>query len=163
LKKLKKLLKKLDQKSINIFWIESSYKVKFHTSTNVLGFYKRIYKRKTNDKHVLSFNKEVLNNSNFKHFREVIIHEYAHMLNRTINPYSDSHGKEWKKVMAKLGATEISATTSLFKDLKKKESDVSIKCKCGKSFISRNRATRMENGTKYFCKICFSKLKFSKI
>ncbi len=39
---------------------------------------------------------------------------------------------------------------------------VKVKCKCEKRFISKNKHTRMKNGSTYICKDCNQEIKFHK-
>jgi hypothetical protein len=39
---------------------------------------------------------------------------------------------------------------------------VKLKCNCEKKFISKNKPTRMKNGSTYLCKDCNQKIKFHK-
>jgi predicted SprT family Zn-dependent metalloprotease len=159
-KELKSFLKKLEKKSKKIFGIRKfNYKLDLTlVSTNILGLYKRSYiKGKQN--HTLSLNISLFK-LNTKDIKTILLHEFAHYI--TYRIYRDkinSHGREWRMVMKALGAKEISSKTNIASKIKRKDSDVKVKCKCSTHYISKNRYTRMKNGTKYRCKKCNKKLK----
>lgn len=160
MKKIKKFLNKLDQKAERIFNLKKhKYKVKLNlNSSSILGYY-----RHKNSKHTLVFNRVVYENVNFKDFKEVLIHEYSHYIaNVLYGGRIQSHGSEWRAIMKVFGIKNPSAKTSSFLSIKKRESDVKVKCKCGERFISANKATRMRNGQKYICSKCKKKIKIEK-
>ena len=155
-KKLNKLLKKLDKKVKKLFKLELNYSINFDLkSSQTLGYFSN-KKNKLN----IVFNKSVFKDSKFKDFKEVIIHEYSHMVAYVLyGGIIQSHGEEWKSIMKLLGIKNPSATTASFRNIKKKDSDKLIKCGCGEIYISSNRASRIKNGTKYICKLCSKQLK----
>jgi len=155
-KKLNKLLKKLDKKVKRLFKLELNYSIKFNLeSSQTIGYFSN-KKNKLN----IVFNKMVFKESKYKDFKEVIIHEYSHMIAYVLyGGIIQSHGEEWKLIMKNLGINNPTATTASFRNIKKKESDKLIKCGCGKRYISSNRASRIKNGTKYMCKLYSKQLK----
>jgi len=154
-KKLNKLLKKLDKKVKRLFKLDLNYSIKFNLeSSQTIGYFSN-RKNKLN----IVFNKSVFKDSKFKDFKEVIIHEYSHMIVYVLYGSVPAHGEKWKLIMKILGINNPTATTASFRNIKKKESDKLIKCGCGKRYVSSNRASRMKNGTKYICRLCSKQLK----
>jgi len=154
-KKLKDLLKSLDNRAMKLYNLKLNYSISFDLkSSQTIGY----FSNKKNNLNIV-FNKKVFKESKFKDFKEVIIHEYSHMIVYVLYGKVYAHGKQWKSVMKSFGIKNPSATTSAFKNVKKKESDKLIKCSCGKRYISSNRASRMKNGTKYICCSCSKPLK----
>lgn len=111
-----------------------------------------------NNKLKIKLNKDLIL-SNFEKYKEVIIHEFSHMIIFVLYGYNEnirSHGKEWKNVMRIMGAKEIASTTQVFE---KELGEIIAICKCKEHYITKNRATRIKNGTKYLCRNCGKKLK----
>jgi len=155
-KELMDILKILDKRVRKIYDIKIKYDINIDLeSSNTIG---RFTNR--NSKNSIHFNKKVFKNSPTKKFIEVIVHEYSHMVVYNMYGRVKSHGTQWKSVMRSLGQNNPTPTTNVFKYIKKKDSEVMIKCGCGKRYISANRATRMKNGTKYVCRSCSKKLEF---
>ena len=90
---------------------------------------------------------------------DIIIHEYAHYITFRLYGLVQAHGPEWKSVMEKLGAKEISARTAVFSSIKKKPTDVQVKCNCSKIYISSYKANKIKNGFNYKCRNCQSRVK----
>lgn len=137
----------LDMKSLK-------YKVKFDiSSVNTLGLFKASRKKKLS----LHFNEYLFKNSSFKDFKEIIIHEFAHLITYVVfGKQIDAHGPKWISVMKNFNAMNISAKTNAFKLVKKKPSDCFAGCSCSEYYISAHRATKIKNGVKYTCRKCFS-------
>jgi len=154
LKKELKILEKLAKKIFNLKKLK--YKVKINLKSSLtIGRYERKHNKNT-----LRFNKAVYKQSKKKTFHEVIVHEFSHMVAYELyGPLIMPHGKEWKSVMRVFGENNPSAKTKAFSKIKMKESDVSVKCKCGSFYLSANRGTRLKNGTKYTCRVCSKKIK----
>jgi len=157
MKKIKKYLKKLEKEASNKFGLKKfKYKTSFELSSSktLAYFLYDGYKR------YFIFNKTVYKKSSFSDFKEIILHEFAHyIVHLKYDYYTSSHGKEWKYVMNQLGVSNPKATSSNFSNIKKRSSDVKVKCGCNSFYISSNKATRMKNGAEYLCKICYKKIK----
>jgi len=157
MKKIKKIIKDLNKKTVKFCNIKKpKFKISLELkSSTVLGYYRR-----TGKKNFLVFNEFLYRSIGVKKYKHVIVHEYAHMITREIYGYKvQSHGIEWKRIMRLLGETNPRSKTSIFNGIQRKESDIKVKCKCSKSYISSNRATRIKNGTTYRCSKCGGKLK----
>ena len=154
-KKIKDKLKELE--SINKSFPKVKYKISFNLkSKRVMGYYR--YRR--NKKDVLAFNLSVAKAVGFKQFKEVVIHEYGHMITRYIYGYGIRvHGKEWRKVMYSLGSVKPRATITFGKGSESFKTEFKMKCKCSVHLYSKNKRTRLRNGTVYRCDNCKKKIK----
>jgi len=143
LKKLKKLEKEFNYKY--------TYKVSFNLkSSRIMGQY-------DGSEDILYFNIDVAMNAGYERYEEVIVHEFGHLIARykyafTINP----HRKEWRSIMKKLKAKRIAATIDLSEYV---DGRTKVKCKCQSYYFTKNRLTRLRNGTKYRCQSCGKKIK----
>ncbi len=135
----------LDMKSLK-------YKVKFDISSiSILGQFKAFKKTKFS----LHFNEYLFKNSSFKDYKEIIIHEFAHLITYVVfGKQVDAHGSKWISVMKTFNAKNISSKTNAFKLVKRKPSECLAGCSCSEYYISSNRATKIKNGVKYICRSC---------
>ncbi len=157
--KIIELLQKLELISYNKYKVNFTsvkYKVKFDLlSTNILGLFKVNLKNKMS----IHLNEFLFKESSFSDFKEIIIHEFAHLLCYLLfGKQSDPHGPKWISIMKSLGSTSISSKTNTFALVKKKPSDCFALCKCSSIVISAHRATKIKNGVKYRCRKCNSHL-----
>ena len=153
------LLQHLELVSLNKYKINLKvikYKVKFELlSTNKLGLFKVNLKNKMS----IHLNEFLFKESSFSDFKEIIIHEFAHLLSYLVyGPLIDPHGPKWKSIMKELGSKSISSKTNTFSLIKRKPSDCIASCKCTSVVISAHRATKIKNGVKYRCRKCNSHL-----
>jgi len=153
-----KLIKKLEKESIDKFNLKKIPKYKLFIDLNTrrsLGF----FKKDKNGNLSIHLHKELIY---LKKYKEVIIHEFSHMLAYHIYGYNISpHGKEWKYIMKELGSKSISATTSDFtKEIIKlyPEQFKELKCNCGKIKIPLRKANTLLK-KKSICRSCNKKIK----
>jgi len=153
-KKIIKKLKKLEKKYPEF---KFKYKVKFNlTSKRVIGIYQYRYYKKD----ILNFNLSICESVGFNKFKEVVIHEMGHLITRELYGYSvDSHGKEWREVCLKLGAIKPRATISFTKNSESFKTHFKMNCKCKTHLFTKNKRTRLRNGTVYRCNSCHKKIK----
>lgn len=88
--------------------------------------------------------------------RNTVIHETCHIIAHHLFPQQKimPHGKEWKRCMRNAGLA--AKRTHNFEIAK----GVQVKCNCGERTITKNKATRMRNGTQYRCSKCNELIKF---
>jgi len=152
---LKKQVAKLHKRVKKIYSLEKQDLKIYFFESDKIAYYKRASEIS------LNFNKNILKLKK-KHIKNIIIHEFAHYVVDHIHDFrARPHGKEWRSVMRALGAKEISATTTVMSTIQKNSNNVKCYCKCQERYISKNRATRIKNGTKYICRDCKTKLKLS--
>lgn len=155
MEKVYKFLLKMDEIAIEKFKIKiPNYSVKFDLkSERTVGMF---YFKK--DGIGLRFHGELLNEVGFKKYKEVIIHEYAHLINFVINKGSVMpHGKEWKQIMNLLGVEKPRATTISFIN----ELLTEAKCKCSKHYLTKSKVQKINNGIKLRCYNCGKKIKLN--
>lgn len=146
----KKIIKRLRELEKH-FNYKYEYKIYFKlNSQRVMGSYDPV-------KDILLFNMNVALNAGWEIYKEVVDHEFTHLI--TIYKYGmgvQDHGTEWKNIMRKIGATNIKATIDLSAYI---DGLIPVECKCKTYYITKNRLTRMQNGRKYRCPSCNKKLK----
>ena len=147
------ILIKLKQLERTFPEINFTYKVNFNLNSNkTMGEY-------SPEKNIIYFNMNVAERAG-KKYDDVIIHEFAHMVAITkFGKEISDHGREWKSVMKKLNATNISAYIdfSMFIENRSK-----VQCNCKDWYITKNRLTRMKNGRNYKCQECATQLRIIK-
>jgi predicted SprT family Zn-dependent metalloprotease len=149
-------IKELEENILKIIKIKKlKYSIRYDlTSVKTLGLFKVTRKGKLR----LIFNKDLIE-KDFEKYKFVIVHEFSHLVTYLHFGRVSSHGKEWKQIMKLLGQKQPRATTALFSN---ELGDVKASCKCSEHLISKNRATRIKNGTKYLCRKCGKKIKLIK-
>lgn len=104
----------------------------------------------------IRFHLELYEKVGFEKYKEVVIHEYAHLINYVLNKgLVMPHGKEWKQIMISLGIVKPMATTSTFN----KELLIKAKCKCSKHLLTKSNVLKIKNGIKLRCNNCGKKIK----
>lgn len=158
--KIKAILKPYKKQIEALFNIKiKKFKIKFNEDrTYVAASY-----RFKNGKSSLHFNEFYMNNAEESVFEEIVIHEFAHLVTRLIYVSQVMpHGKEWKSVMRCMGVRKPMATTSAFTHIRKTDSEVKVKCSCKTYYFTKHRITKMNNGARYFCKHCQSRIRIAK-
>ena len=157
MKEIYDYLKDLDTFSEQKFNIKiPKYEVLFNlNSVNIIGMFivkKQVIK--------LRFHKELIEKVGFEKYKEIVIHEYGHLINYLINKGNVlPHGKEWKYIMNQFGIKNPTATTSsFFKELRTK-----AKCKCSIHYLSKIQVQKIESGFKLRCNICNKKIKIKNV
>ncbi len=97
------------------------------------------------------------------YIKEVVVHEYAHLVIHKLYPFGINvkrnkkvmpHGQEFKKVCRLLGI-EGKATTKAFSDSKiLKNNKLIVKCKCSEHYVSKRVYNNISKGIGYICKKC---------
>ena len=115
------------------------------------------------NKNAISLSKKIIEQMSYTEIRDLIIHEFSHLLCKRLFPKADKpHGRDWKHCVYSLGGTNVSATYNS-QHIKLKESDVLAKCKCDPKFrfISKRIADKIEKGGAYICTICHKRIKLA--
>ena len=110
----------------------------------------------------LSFNLILAKDNLTDFLNSTVPHEVAHLFQRKIYPYSKPHGKEWKKIMQLGGYNQMrchSYDTSTVKKVQTKKYEYGCKCFM-RHLLTKNRHSRILNGSKYFCNVCHSEIYF---
>lgn len=126
----------------------------------VLG--KAVPPSKKDKKWALRFNLDYLTNNNDKIKKELIAHEYAHIITCEIyGKRCKPHGKEWKEVAKNLGAVPKASFTEKDTYIPPKKRILKkypYKCGCSEHMLSSIRHNKAQNKTIYYCKKCKGKL-----
>ena len=112
----------------------------------------------------ISLSKMAVEQMNYTEIRDLVIHEFAHLLCRKLYPKaSRSHGKDWKQCVYSLGGTNVNATCDNTR-IRLHKDDVLVKCKCDLKykFVPKKVAKEIELGVCYLCSICHKKIKLAK-
>lgn len=115
-------------------------------------------------KNKISLSRMAVEQMSFIEIKDLVIHEFAHLLCRKLYPQATrSHGKDWKKCVYSLGGTNVSPTQNNTA-IKLNKDDVLVKCKCEQKykFVPQKVAKNIEKGDCYLCSICHKKLKLAK-
>lgn len=149
-KKIKKYLKELHTKFPNV---EFDYKLKFFYSYGKLvGYYSPSENR-------LAFNLSYVDKKFWKQYKEVVRHELGHFITRNRHGFGiQTHGKEWRRIMFLLGSVKPRAKIEFGKNSDSFKTNYEMKCKCSTHMFSKNKRTRLRNGTKYKCPKCNKKI-----
>ena len=116
------------------------------------------------EEHSISLSKRVVLQMSYTEIRDLVIHEFAHLLCKYLFPNNKaSHGNNWKSCVYSLGGTNVKATYSN-PTLMFNKTDVLAKCKCDFKyrFISLKIAKSIENGGQYLCTCCHKRIKLAK-
>jgi predicted SprT family Zn-dependent metalloprotease len=126
-----------------------------------------------NKKSTMYLQKHLLEAFGQKYIDEIVVHEYAHIVVNNLFPTRmnkstlrrvTSHGREFKAVCSWLGIVGKSTSTialgseHLMKSTRKSTKVISAKCSCTTHKITKNRATKMQNGRGYRCGLCKTSL-----
>ena len=130
-------------------------------SANTLGYYNPT----TNSIHL---DEELLEEHGIVYIKEVVLHEYAHAIQREIyGSYVKPHGREFKLICSYLDTCSRASTKAFMKSKtlnqrKRKTRKWEYVCNCNKShFLSTTMHNKIQRGaTKRFCKTCGATIKY---
>ncbi len=113
------------------------------------------------DRFCLKFNGYLMAQLNKAELKDLVIHEFAHMVAFTMYGFRiDHHGPEWRGVMKILGAKDLSVSTYCYEKYKKLPNDRLAKCKCPKYYVNARTAKNIiEEKYDYTCTFCKQKIR----
>lgn len=101
-----------------------------------------------------------------QYINDIVVHEYAHLVQLKLYPNSKPHGREWKQIMRFLGADpnrchkfNLDKALEEFgagkQSQRRKRKTFTYKCNCNEYQLSSIRHNRVVSGKQtYFCKKC---------
>ena len=167
------LLNKVNEK---ISEMRSKFKVKdFNVAYDLKSVRTLCSVKFVGDDYTMNLNKTLLKEFEEVYINEVVVHEFAHIVIKSMFPNGykgrkkvQGHGREWKRVCCMLGLLNPKSTTSLFSEsvsLKstRKTKTYEYNCGCQTHDITKRRHNLITNkGNKYLCTKCKNEIKFVK-
>ncbi len=123
---------------------------------------KAVSPSRANKKWIIRVNPEYFANNSNHIKKELIAHEYAHIVTCEIyGKKCKPHGKEWKEVARVLGAVPKASYVTKDTYIPKKTRELkryNYTCGCNEYKLSSIRHNRTKKGISYYCKKCGEKL-----
>lgn len=95
---------------------------------------------------------------NVDHFlHQTIGHEFAHLVQYHLYPWSKAHGPEWKSIMHRLGlpATRCHNYKTTVARVRKRKQPIHVQCGCvGGSYMGPTQYKKAKRGYVYHCRKC---------